>query len=142
MVAVAISGLVVAGSEADLALDPLEVVAGEREVRLLPVEDQVEEQALLALQVLEQPDEVVLLGERDEDVLVVSSRQMTSVFPAAATSRSRYLPPPTAPSDMPLSQSTSDTPRAPSMFMASFKAASIFMYCPLLLTLAWCALPR
>jgi hypothetical protein len=40
--------VVIAGSEADLALDPLEAVAGEREVRLLPVEDQVEEQALLA----------------------------------------------------------------------------------------------
>jgi hypothetical protein len=40
---------------------------------------------------------------------------------------------------VPLSQSTSDTPRAPSMFMASFRAASIFIYCPLLLTIAWCA---
>jgi hypothetical protein len=71
VVAVVIPGSVIAGSEADVALDPLKAVAGEREVRL---------------------DSIVRIFAR-----------MTSVFPAAATSRSRYLPPPTAPSDMPLS---------------------------------------
>jgi hypothetical protein len=53
--------------------------------------------------------------------------RITSVLPAAATSRSRYFPPPLAPSDIPLSQSTRDTPRAPSIFMASFRAVSTFI---------------
>jgi len=68
-----------------------------------------------------------MTSSRRRDSIVRIFARMTSVFPAAATSRSRYFPPPIAPSDMPLSQSTSEAPRAPSMVMASFSAASIFM---------------
>jgi hypothetical protein len=112
------------GSDSQIGFDLLERVAGEGQIGLGPVERQVEEQAVLLRRALEEPDQVILLGEGDKDVRIFA--RTTSVFPAAATSRSRYLPPPREPSDIPLSQSTKATPRAPSIAMASLRAVSMF----------------
>src|ERR1700689_2704872 len=56
-------------SELELGLEPLEGLSRQREVGLGPVEHQVEEQALLLPRFLEQPDQLVLLAQRDQDVL-------------------------------------------------------------------------
>ena len=58
-------------SEGEVGLDLPEVVASQRQVRLLPVENQVEKEALLVTGVPEQPDQMLLLVQRDENVLDV-----------------------------------------------------------------------
>src|SRR6185437_1896007 len=76
-----------------------------------------------------------MLSSRRSDSMVRILALITSVLPAAATSRSRYLPPPRAPRDMPLSQLTRHTPRAPSIVIASLRAVSVVVDAALVLTL-------